>query len=100
MNQVFTLYRMVQSQMGGTYAHPVKTFETQAAAEDAKLQSGAMFAELFEGSILIRTPQGPKHAMTVKQFLHELGLATLAQRILVQDVHAANIVVPNLVSLQ
>lgn len=89
MSEIHTLYRIVESQLG-SYAYPVKTFDSQPIA-DAALQDAVRFwAQLTEGNVVV----GLHKVMTVKQMLIELGVATLSHNVLGQKVHGAIVVAP------
>ena len=94
MHKTFTVYRLVKSHLGGAYAHPVKVFDDPKVAEDALKSSASAFAEIAEGTVLVKTPQGPRAVMTVRQLLNELGVAALSHSILEQEVHGAIVLTP------
>jgi hypothetical protein len=100
MKKVHTLFRVVQSQLGGGYMHPMKAFDEMKVAEEAQHAGAQSMGAILEGSIIVSTPQGPRKAMSVRQLLHELGIASVSHRILEQDVHGALILAPTGVSLQ
>jgi hypothetical protein len=98
--KVHTVFRVVQSQLGGGYLYPVKAFDDPKEAERCQVAAADTLGAIAEGSIIVNTPQGPRKAMTVKQLLHELGIASILHRVLEQDVHKGLILAPTGVSLQ
>ena len=94
MKRVHTVYRVIKSQIGGAYAHPIKTYADNKDAESALAQAAADFAAAIEGNVIVKTPQGPRAAMTVKQLLHEMGVSGVSYSILSHDVHEGMILTP------
>lgn len=94
MKKVHIVCRVVTSHLGGTYIHPVQAFDDEKIAEQASAESQASFAALSQGTIMVQTPQGPRSAMSVMQFLHELGIASLKHPILQQEVKSSLLFTP------
>jgi hypothetical protein len=100
MNKVHTLYRIVKTRLGSAYAHPMKTFDELKTAEDALTKAASGLAEVIEGTVLVKTPEGPRAVMTVKQLLIELGVEGFSYSILSHDVHGGLILTPGRIALQ
>lgn len=99
MNKVYTVYRIVKTQLG-SYAHPVQVFDDQKVAEDALARAGQTLASMAKGTIMIRTPEGPRAAMSVEQLMHEFGVVGWSYSIAEQTVHGAVIFNPNGIAIQ
>lgn len=95
MSKVHTAYRVVKTRLGSAYIHPVKAYDNPQVAEKAVHEMSAGLAAVAEGTILVKTPQGPRAVMTVWQFLHELGIEGWSHSVLSQDVHGAIVLTPS-----
>lgn len=101
MAKVYSVFRVVRTQLGGSYAHLVQTFDDPKVADDGLTAAAEPLAAVIEtGKVLVQTPQGPRMVMTVQQLLVELGIAGLSYSVLPQDVHGAIIVAPTAAIIQ
>jgi len=101
MAKVHTVYRVVKGQLGAAITHPVKVFDDDKLANQGLAAAAEPLAAIVEqGTILVKTPQGPRAVMTVQQLLMELGIAGISYAIVPQEVHGAIIVTPTAAIIQ
>ena len=101
MAKIFTVYRVVNGQLGSAITHPVKVFESKEVAQDGlRLAAEPLSAIIESGKVLIQTPAGPRMVMTVQQLLVELGIEGLSHAIVPSETHASAIVTPTSAIIQ
>lgn len=100
MAKVYTLFCITETPLGAGAIHPMKSFDHKNDADDACRKTVAAMAEIIEGTVLVKTPSGPRKVMTVKQLLTQMGIATLSHNVLEQETHGALILTPTSAIIQ
>lgn len=98
MSKVWVLNTVIMGHQGSGngFSYCVKLFDDEAVAKRAREEHGSGVKSVVEqGKIIMPTPEGPKMAMTVAQFLGMLGIGNIAHQLSCGEVANSSLVVPS-----
>jgi hypothetical protein len=96
---VYLVCRVINGQFHTAILHPVKTFgSAEVAGQEAKHADMELKA-MLSGKVVVQTEAGPRAICTVSELLGKLGIKDVGHTCLKQEIHEANILLPE-VTLQ